>query len=165
MRKDCYPTLQPWNGHSTQNTWASCTLRNWLNRNYKGCFSQEVQSLMGNTSYRYTIGGGDSSVSTRADAIFTPSLTELGLTDRDANTEGTTLPIASTLATATWPGGDRDKWTRSPMLNADNAAMAVSSSGEVSQYYNVVATSLAALPCFTLPATALVDNNLNLMVS
>ena len=159
VRKDGYNQRQ-WN-NVILNTWASCTIRSWLNSNYKNLFSSEVQALIGNTAYYYTPGGSDYNVTTYSDAIFLPSVTELGLSDTYVRVEGTILPIASTLQIAYINGTPIEQWTRSPSMYRSDYAWTLDSDGSLGG--NRVTNSCGSRPCFTLPATALVDADLNLI--
>ena len=93
VRKDVYDR-RAWHS-SNVNAWASCTMRSWLNGDYKTLLGPEIQEAMGTTTYRYTPGNGNTSVSTRSDAVFLLSATELGQSESWFNVEGSVLPIAS----------------------------------------------------------------------
>lgn len=160
VRKDVYDQRQ-WNS-SNVNAWASCTLRSWLNGDYKNLFSSNVQALMGSTTYYYTPGNGNISVSTRSDSVFQLSLTELGSTALYAGTEGNVLPIASALqAVYDSSGGNIYQWTRSPSSNGITHAYALYSTGNPGDFYCTY--NMYSRPCFTLPSTTKVDDDLNLI--
>lgn len=162
VRKDVYDQRQ-WNS-SNANAWANCVLRSWLNSNYKNLFSSAVQALMGTTTYYYTPGNGSWSVATRGDAVFLLSGTELNGSHSNCNVEGTALPIWSTLRLAYNSSGNRSfQWTRSPVTSNTSSAWAFDTIPGFGGFG--VNTEIGSRPCFTLPATALVDQDLNLIES
>ena len=156
VRKDVYDQRQ-WNS-SNVNAWAKSTMRSWLNNGYKGMLSANVQTMIGATTYRYTPGNGNTTVTTRSDSVFLLSLTELGSTALYAGTEGNVLPIASALqAVYDSSGGNIYQWTRSPSSNGITHAYALYSTGNPGDHYCTY--SMYSRPCFTLPATALIDSS------
>lgn len=162
VRKDVYDQRQ-WNS-SNANAWANCVLRSWLNSNYKNLFSSAVQALIGTTTYYYTPGNGSWSVTTRSDAVFSLSGTELNGSHRNCNVEGTALPIWSTLRLAYNSSGDRSfQWTRSPVTSNTSSAWAFDTIPGFGGFG--VNTEIGSRPCFTLPSIARVDTGLNLIES
>lgn len=148
VRKDVYDQ-RAWH-ISNVNAWASCTMRSWLNGDYKALLGPEIQEAMGTTTYRYTPGNGNTSVSTRSDAVFLLSATELGKSSTYANTEGSALPIASTLRIAYRNGSPTTQWTRSPYTNSTNVAWWLASDGNIN--FGGCNYSLGSRPVFTLPS-------------
>lgn len=155
VRKDCYDT-RAWHS-SNVNAWASCTMRSWLNSTYKALLDSDIQELMGTTKYYYTPGNGTTSVTTRSDAVFLLSVTELGKTDTYANTEGTALSIASTLQIAHLNGSAVAQWTRSPYTSGTSYAYYLSSNGNL--YGDVCANACGSRPAFTLPSSLYVSDD------
>lgn len=148
VRKDVYDQ-RAWH-ISNVNAWASCTMRSWLNGDYKALLGPEIQEAMGTTTYRYTPGNGNNTVTTRSDAVFLLSLTELGQSHTYANVEGSVLPIASILQVAYKNGSTTTQWTRSVDTNDTRNAIYLSSDGAV---YNSLCTfSDGSRPVFTLPS-------------
>lgn len=148
VRKGVYDQRQ-WHS-SNVNAWASCTMRSWLNGDYKALLGPEIQEAMGTTTYRYTPGNGNNTVTTRSDAVFLLSLTELGESHAYANTEGSALPIASTLKIAYQNGSPTYQWTRSPDTSNTGFARRLSSNGYVS--YGYCTNTSGSRPVFTLPS-------------
>lgn len=148
VRKDVYDQRQ-WHS-SNVNAWASCTMRSWLNGDYKALLGPEIQEAMGTTTYRYTPGNGNTSVSTRSDAVFLLSATELGKSESWFNVEGSALPIASTLQVAYRNGSATTQWTRSPHTNYTVSAIYLYSNGFVNYYYCTFTNG--SRPTFTLPS-------------
>ena len=148
VRKDCYDNRVWDNGNV--NAWASCTMRSWLNGDYKALLGPEIQEAMGTTTYRYTPGNGNTSVSTRSDAVFLLSATELGRSASWFNVEGSALPIANTLKVAYLNGSANTQWTRSPHTNYTHLAVYLVSNGNISSYS--CGRSGGSRPAFTLPS-------------
>lgn len=156
VRKDVYDQRQ-WNS-SSANAWASSTIHSWLNSGYKGLFSAYVQSIMGATTYEYTVGNNNNTVTTRSDAVFLLSLTELGENYPSyANVEGSALSIASTLKIAYQNGAATTQWTRSPQTQGVGLVWRFDQNGGFT--LKNCTESHGSRPCFTLPSTALVDLN------
>lgn len=159
VRKDCY-NHQVWDD-SNFNFWESSSILSWLNSSYKRLFNSKVQNYIGTTTYRFT-NSGDSLVTT-SDAFFLLSLTELGRSGYNSNIEGSTLPIASTLRIARFNGAATTQWTRTRNFGSHTYVYQLNESG------NAVTSAanfpFACRPCFTLPSTALVDTDLNLIES
>lgn len=153
VRKDVYDQRQ-WHS-SNVNAWASCTMRSWLNSTYKALLDSDIQQLMGMTTYDYTLGNGDTVVSPRSDAVFLLSLTELGQSHTDANTEGSALPIANTLKVAYLNGNATTQWTRSPSTYNIKNAWGLGYDGNIG-YYSCTYTN-GSRPAFTLPADLPID--------
>lgn len=153
VRKECISNRQ-WNSTDV-NTWATCSLRSFLNGSYKSRFTSYVQNLMATTTYRFTPGNGNDTVTTRADAIFIMSLTELGKQQSNSNVEGYALPISSILSV--FPSSVA-QWTRSPNLDDNVRAFWVRNDAYV--YDDAVTFSnRSPRPVFSVPSTALVDSN------
>ena len=148
VRKDVYDQ-RAWH-ISNVNAWASCTMRSWLNGDYKALLGPEIQEAMGTTTYRYTPGNGNNTVTTRSDAVFLLSLTELGQSHTYANVEGSALPIASTLQIAYQGGSATTQWTRSPRTGRTVSAWWLVSNGGISS--GGCAYSGGSRPAFTLPS-------------
>ena len=155
VRKDVYDVRQ-WHS-SNVNAWASCSMRSWLNSTYKGLLDADIQEAMGTTTYRYTPGNGSWGVTTRSDAVFLLSLTELGQSHADANVEGSALPIASTLRIAYQNGSATTQWTRSPYTDYGYGTWWLSSSGSINS--SSCASTYGSRPVFTLPASLYVSDD------
>ena len=153
VRKDTYDD-RVWD-RGNVNAYASSDLDSWFNSTYKNMLDADIRSLIGTTKIRYTPGNGNNAVGTLERAIFALSLTELGQSHSYANTEGSALPIASTLRIAYHNGSPTTQWTRSPYTGSTRDAWRLNSNGNIdshSCYY-----SLGSRPVFTLPSTAPID--------
>ena len=148
VRKDVYDQ-RAWHS-SNVNAWASCTMRSWLNGDYKALLGPEIQEAMSTTTYRYTPGNGNWTVTTRSDAVFLLSATELGKSSTYANVEGSVLPIASMLQIAYQNGSATTQWTRSPNTGRADLAWWLRSNGDFDGYD--CDFSFGSRPVFTLPS-------------
>lgn len=155
VRKDCYDN-RAWHS-SNVNAWASCTMRSWLNSTYLNMLDADIRSLIGTTKYYYTPGNGSWSVTTRSDAVFLLSATELGQSQSWFNTEGSALPIASTLKIAYLNGSANTQWTRSPHTNHTDDAICLYTGGNV--YYYGCTSTYGSRPAFTLPSNLYVSDD------
>lgn len=155
VRKDVYDQ-RAWHS-SNVNAWASCTMRSWLNSTYKALLDADIQEAMGTTTYRYTPGNGNNTVTTRSDAVFLLSLTELGQSHTYANVEGSALPIASTLRIAYQGGSATTQWTRSPSTGSTGSAWGLYSSGNIGNFS--CTGTLGSRPAFTLPSSLYVSDD------
>ena len=148
VRKDVYDQ-RAWH-ISNVNAWASCTMRSWLNGDYKALLGPEIQEAMGTTTYRYTPGNGNNTVTTRSDSVFLLSMTELGKSHFYANVEGSALPIASTLRIAYQNGSATEQWTRSPYMDGTDYAWRLLSNGGIGG--SACTSTRGSRPAFTLPS-------------
>lgn len=155
VRKDVYDQ-RAWHS-SNVNAWASCTMRSWLNSTYKALLDADIQEAMGTTTYRYTPGNGNNTVTTRSDAVFLLSLTELGQSHTYANVEGSALPIASTLQIAYQGGSATAQWTRSPYTRVTDYAWGLLSGGGVGG--SRCTSTNGSRPAFTLPSSLYVSDD------
>ena len=155
VRKDCYNN-QYWN-YSIKNTYASSSIDSWLNSTYKNLFSEKILKSIGITSFQYTPGNGDNTVSMLERAIFLLSGTELGKTENYFNVEGNALTIANTLQIAYLDALPATQWTRSPTTRSTDEAVILSFQGGVSA--SSLTTNYGSRPCFTLPSTTKIDEN------
>lgn len=156
VRKDCYDT-RAWHS-SNVNAYASSDIDTWFNSTYKALLDADIQEVIGTTKFYYTPGNGSTSVTTLTRAIFALSATELGKTATYANTEGTALSIASTLQIAYRNGSAVTQWTRSPNTNFATRAYFLTYGGGVN--YNLCTYAFGSRPAFTLPSTALFNENM-----
>ena len=155
VRKDCFDTRQ-WHT-SNVNAYASSAIDAWLNGTYKAMLDADIRGVLGTTKFYYTPGNGTTSVTTLQRAVFLLSVTELGKTASYANTEGSALPIASTLQIAYKDGSAVVQWTRSPFTGSTNYAYYLSTSGNVNSYN--CSNTYGSRPAFTLPSNLSVSDD------
>lgn len=155
VRKDTYDD-RVWDNGDV-NAYASSDLDSWFNSTYKNMLDADIRSLIGTTKIRYTPGNGNNTVGTLERAIFALSLTELGQSHTYANTEGSALPIASTLRIAYRNGSATTQWTRSPYTNDTGYAWGLGSDGGLD--YGDCSYTLGSRPAFTLPSSLYVSDD------
>lgn len=155
VRKDVYDQRQ-WHS-SNVNAYASSTIDSWLNSTYKNLLDADIRSLIGTTKIRYTPGNGNWNVSTLERSVFLLSLTELGESHTYANTEGSALPIASTLKIAYQNGSPTYQWTRSPHTSHTHYAWGLDSNGNID--YGGCTNTGGSRPAFTLPSSLYVSDD------
>lgn len=155
VRKECFDT-RVWDADSV-NAYAASDIDAWFNGTYKAKLEADIQTAIGTTKFYYTPGNGNTTVTTLERAIFALSVTELGKTASYANTEGSALPIASTLQIAYRNGSTCTQWTRSPNTNGVSSAYCLGTSGNV--YGNYVGDTYGSRPAFTLPSNLSVSDD------
>lgn len=156
VRRYIYDTRQ-WHT-SNVNAYASCALDSWFNNTYYNLLDADIKAQIAAVAIPYTPGNGNNSVSTLSRKVFALSVTELGRTASYANTEGSALPIASTLQIAyNSSGGAVVQWTRSPDTNYLNYAYRLGTDGGVGSNY--CASTDGARPAFTLPSSLSVSDD------
>ena len=158
VRKDGYGK-GVWNT-SLKNAYAGSKIDTWFNGDYKNILSPALQGMIGTTTFRYTPGNYDWDLATLSRSVFTLSVAELGrMGDASArghaNTEGSTLPIASTLLSLS-----DTYWTRTPDTEEPYYAFGIF---DPYAQWQTVNSSYFFRPIFTLPSTALVDGYLALI--
>ena len=154
VRKDCYDMRA---FSSRNNAYAKSSLDSWLCNTYLKLLDADIQAAIGTTKFYYTPSDGNNDVTTLQRAVFQLSITELGKSVIDANTEGSALPIASTLQIAYCNGSAVDQWTRSPRMgNTREVNLLSSYGGHLTRDYYYATGSR---PAFTLPATTAVTAN------
>lgn len=155
VRKDCYD-MRVFN--SSNNAYADGgSLDSWLRNTYIKKLNADIRASIGTTKFYYTPGNGNTKVTTLQRAVFQLSLTELGKTSGYANTEGTSLPIASTLKIAYRNGSAVTQWTRTPRTYNDYVVCYLGTDGNIQNSGS--SESHGSRPAFTLPGTLGVEQN------
>lgn len=159
VRKDIYNN-QAWNTEGN-NAYGDSSINDWFNFTYLNFLSDYVRSVVGFTKIPYTPGGGNLELRYLSTSVFALSATELGESQSWFNVEGSILPIASTLKNVNMSGTLATQWTRSPHKTYNTAAVYINNIGKVN--FSTCTNSNGSRPCFTLPSTALVDSDNNLI--
>lgn len=154
VRKDCYDMRAFSNSN---NAYANSSLDSWLCNTYLKLLDADIQAAIGTTKFYYTPGNGNTTVTTLQRAVFQLSLTELGKSASYAKTEGSALPIASTLQIAYRNGSACVQWTRTPSTGSTGYVCYLSTDGRV--YDDDYSFSLGSRPAFTLPSTLSVSDD------
>ena len=169
VRKDSVSELIAWNSSGIPQ-YINGSADSWLNSTYKNRFSSYVQSLIGTTGFYCTNNARDDpSVSSYSRSIFMPSVTELGgfpgNSLMEINEEGEEFPVASTIRHASI----RSYESRTVNLRHDQIvgwSYILYNEGKW-QYINCDAifgqTGTYPRPCLSLPSTAFIDVDLNLV--
>lgn len=161
VRKDCYDE-RAWHS-SKRNAYASSSIDSWLNGTYKATLDAAVQEAIGTTTFYYTPGNGNNTMTTLSRAVFLLSETELGYETNfgSGNKEGSTLPIASVLKAVYLNGSAVDQWTRTPYEGSTQEAAIVRTN--YGSFSPVAATtcnqSYGSRPAFTIPSNSLFDDD------
>ncbi len=154
VRKDCYDMRA---FSSSNNAYANGALDSWFCSTYLKLLDADIQAAIGTTKFYYTPGNGNTTVTTLQRAVFQLSLTELGKTTSYANTEGSALPIASTLQIAYRNGSACVQWTRTPYTGGTISVYCLYTDGSVAS--GNYGRSYGSRPAFTLPSTFPVIQN------
>ena len=155
VRAHC-PASEVWNS-SGKNALSGSDIDTWLNGDYKNLLDPEVQTAISTTKFYYTPGNGNTTVGTLERSIFMLSVTELGKTVSNANTEGSALPIAAKLIPATTNRGSKcGQYTRTPKTGSTSNAFYVYTDGSVAD--QACSDSMWVRPVFTLPSTFIVES-------
>ena len=154
VRKACYDSRAFSN---SDNAYAGSSMDTWLNNTWIKLLDAGIQAAISTTKFYYTPGNGNTTVTTLQRAVFQLSLTELGKSARDANTEGSALPIARTLQIAYRNGSAVVQWTRTPHAKLISRVFCLGTNGSVSSLYYY--DSYGSRPAFTLPSTTAVTVN------
>ena len=155
VRKDCYDMRVFSNSN---NAYEGSDLDSWLCNTYLKLLDADIQAAIGTTKFYYTTGNGNYTVTTLQRAVFQLSLTELGKSASYAKTEGSALPIASTLQIAYRNGSACGQWTRTKSTNGlTHGVCCLYADGGV--HDNGYRVSHGSRPAFTLPATTAVVQN------
>ena len=153
VRKDCYDIR----AFGKDNAYAGSALDSWLCNTYLKSLDADIQAEIGTTKFYYTRNAYDAKVTTLQRAVFQLSLTELGITESSANTEGSALPIARTLKIAHRNGSAVSQWTRTPFKFSTSTVFYLDNRGIV--YSNGCSFGYGSRPAFTLPGTFPVIQN------
>ena len=154
-RKTDYGHLK-W-GSKAVNAYAECYLDSWFNDTYLKLLDENIQDAIGKTTFYYTPGNGDNTVTTLTRAVFTLSLTELSASlQSSANVEGSVLPIASDLKILRKDNGNATtQYTRTPNIKSTKGVFYIDTDG-TSITTTSLSNSMGIRPVFTLPATVIV---------
>ena len=157
VRKNVYPSLVMWHSVKNFSAYASSYIDSWLNGSYKALLDSVVQTAIASTNFYYTPSFSNKTVTSLSRAVFTLSATEFGVPKAAVfNTEGSALPIASSLQPVVFNGALAEQWTRSPNIQSSGYIIRIGVNGfQVSSLKPN--TSSTIRPCFTLPATTVFD--------
>lgn len=152
VRKGCYKEGVWQNPY--KNDYATSSVNSELNTTYKALLDADVQNAIGATKFYYS-KYADFGIATLSRSVFILSVTELGKTVSMANVEGSALPSASVLQIAEFDGAAATQWTRSPYTGSGTHVFYLDTSGSAGNEFSN--NDRGIRPCFTLPATAIFD--------
>ena len=148
---------------ASRNDYASSSIDDWLNDDYKTRFDASVRAAIGETTF-YCREYPTEAATTLTRSVFLLSLKELGATSSTAVSEGSEVSIASTLKGIAYDTGGtaRDWWLRTASLSSTSRAWYVAKDGDITTASVTGAKYIR--PCFTLPDTTLVSDDLQVIV-
>lgn len=159
VRKDAR-SQRVWNANGS-NVYKDSDIDVWCNGSYKNLFDARVQALIGTTKFYVAKGVWSTALITLERSFFNLSMTELGDTATNVADEGSKLPIAKGLKICSSTQWTRSTYHLNNTHNSDNAIYY----DETGRWYNSdPSNAKGCRPCFTLPSTAEVDQNMNLML-
>lgn len=150
VRETCYDS-RAWDAGNS-NAYASSDIDAWLNGTYKNLLDASVRNAISTTTFYYTIGGGDTTVSTLSRSVFLLSVTELGRSSTYANVEGSRLPNYMTLYMAYLNGSRTNQHTRTPYKDNSWTVLPIERFASVTTYN--ASDAFGSRPAFTLPSSA-----------
>ena len=153
VRKDVYDIRQ-WNTY-IGNHYPTSAIDTWLNSGYKYLLDANIRSLISTTKFYYDdLTTGESIYKPLERAVFLLSLKEAG---GAYNSDGSILPISSTLKIAYLNGKATSQWTRSPWVSNGQTAWFLDSDGE--SQHHVTDLTYGSRPAFTLSSDLYVNDD------
>lgn len=154
VRKDCYDERA---FNSSNNAFSGSSMDIWLNNTWLNLLDTDIRAAIDETTFYYTPGDGDYTVTTLQRAVFLLSVTELGKSNSRANIEGTALPIANSLQIAYLNGSAVNQWTRTPYTRS-TVVFFLRSDGNPNG--KAAKNTYGSRPAFTLPSDFLVTDDM-----
>lgn len=157
VRKDAY-VKKRWDETATYK-YATSTIDSYLNSTYKAILDSAVQSAISTTKFYIGVQSSEGGYTTNISrAVFALSLYEFNLTATNVIKCGSPLPIATLLKIAYYNGSAVSQWTRSVHYKESQRAAGGIEADGTAEYWDMYNTASAYYrPCFTLPATAVFD--------
>lgn len=154
VRKDCYDERS----FGNSNNYESSFLSSWLCNTWIKMLDTNVVAEISNTKFYSCVGTGSNEIKTLQRTVFQLSIAELGLTGSSLPAEGSALPIARILRTASYNGAGTTQWTRSPRKSNTVLVCTVDAGGN-STAYDYSYFKATSRPAFTLPGTIVAIKN------
>ena len=160
VRKDCYSLMGTYSSFNGSPVDEEC------NGDYLNLFSADVKALISKTKFYVNTDYISPKLEVYQRAIFILSQGEFGEQLGSYGTkDGQTLPIVETLKIAKYNGKACAQWTRTPTTSVGGAVIYVSAAGQILSTRNPYSEKFGNRPVFTLPNTAEVDSDFNLIVA
>lgn len=153
VRKDCCDNDK----FGTSNALSGSTIDKFFNETFKNKLDAAVKTAIGETVFYYIPGDGAINRTTLKRAVFPLSVREFGFYAQGVQTDGSELPIASTLRTTYLDGNAINQWTRTPYSD-DMSVYQLTTYGNATTM-NVKYFKGGRRPAFTLPSTFPVIQN------
>lgn len=153
VRKDCYDERS----FGNSNNYESSFLSSWLCNTWIKMLDTNVVAEISNTKFYSCVGNGSNEIKTLQRTVFQLSIAELGLTGSSLPAEGSALPTARILRTASYNGAGATQWTRSPRKSNTVLVCTVDAGGNSTGYD--YSSYKASRPAFTLPSTIVAVKN------
>jgi len=154
LRKWLMSEKRQW--HSANiNAYASSAIDTWLNGSYLALFSAELQSQISEVPIVYTVGNGNTAVTTISRKAFLLSGTEMQYASQYFHVEGSGLSLFADAASKMGylenaPATVCEWWLRTVYFGSKATSGYVSRTGAIS--FEVASTLYGVRPAFTLPA-------------
>lgn len=156
-RTQSFPGSPQWNHLTKNNAYSESSIDSTCVEQANRRFDDFILKNIGTTKFYCTAGNGDSSVEVIERISFAVSVTEIGLSDNNANVEGTKLPISDLLREIKDSNGSSGFWTRTPDKSTNNKAFSYYNNSVSAHKVEGVYTPLFML--FTFPETLVVSDS------
>lgn len=157
VRKDIF-SYGRWDADQ-QSNYASSDINQYLTQTYPNVLDAETKSLIGTTKINFISGNGSTVMQTYTTSVFALSAGELN----SGYTDGPILPTADLLKIAYYNGSPGEQWLRTPFATLERYALVSNASGEIQSYGTDASKGIR--PSFTLPANAIVNQNMELVTT
>ena len=165
IRKDIYSKMKFSDASSSH--YPDSKLDTWNSTIYLAMLDAEIQQIIPELDWPYTVGDGDANIATVRRKIVAPSGTELGTINEDMNTEGVASPYfdSNSKRIATYNGTATNYWTRSARKSTANFVMYIQNSGAVNYASGLTSNTYGTRPEFAVPSNTYVGEDGTLIPS
>lgn len=154
LRKD----IQSTSALGSNNAYSGSTVDNFLTNDYFLLLNESVRNQIVEVSIPYTVGNGNTTVSTLSRQIFLLSATEMGFPNGTyVNTEGTAIPYFNSNSSriAYFNSSPTNWWLRTPFFINTGTAVVISGDGTSNNFST--SNPYGVRPAFCLPGTTQVS--------
>ena len=142
-------------GASNTTAWPDSIVYSTMNDSDTGYitrFDEKIRTAIGTTTYEYTEAKGSTTVTTMSSAIFVPSVTELGLSNTNANVEGEDWGLGATVGACS-----NNYWSRTSYNTTGNYAAFYIAKAGTSATRQAYSNTYRIRPCFTMSGGTILD--------